>query len=50
MLQDAAKAQVEAKKAEHEARGDEKVKETQTKAAGVLKDKVSDALKGLFGH
>jgi AsmA protein len=50
MLEDAAKAQVEAKKAELKAKVDEKVKETQTKAADALKDKARDALKGLFGR
>lgn len=50
MLEDATKAQVEAKKAELKAQADAKVKEAQTKAADALKDKARNALKGLFGR
>jgi AsmA protein len=50
MLEDATKAKLEAKKTELKAQVNAQVKETQTKAADVLKDKARDALKGLFNR
>ncbi|MCW2311589.1 AsmA family protein [Rhodoferax antarcticus] len=50
MLEDATKAQVDAKKAELKARLDEKVDEARTKAEDALKDNGWDRLKGLFGR
>lgn len=50
LLEDATKAQVDAKKAELKAKVDEKVEEARTKAEDALKDKGWDRLKGLFGR
>lgn len=50
MIDDAAKAKIEEKKAEVKAKVDEKVKEAQAKAKDALKDRTKDALKGLFGR
>lgn len=50
MLEDATKAQIEAKKAELKAKVDEQMKETRNKAQDALKGKAMDALKGLFGR